>query len=117
MTTGIALTSPRPNCRDGPLTGLGQPEAHVVHLHDEPDGPVDAGGDRDGDRDEDHGAREQRLVGDLVERDHHDLRREDEVRADRLADEGVLVRALLALGRVPPWECPLIVSHSFSAPS
>ena len=86
-TTGMARTSPRPNDAAAPFARLRQPQADVVHLHDQGDDAVDAGGDRERDEHEDQRAREQRLVGDLVERDHHDLRREDEVGADRAADE------------------------------
>ena len=47
------------------------------------DDAVDQDGDREGDDDEDDRPAEERLVGDLVERDHHDLGRQDEVGADR----------------------------------
>ena len=95
----MARTSPRPNDAAGPLARLRQPQADVVHLHDQADDAVDDRGDRERDDDEDQGAREQRLVGDLVERDHHDLRREDEVRADRPADELLLVLGSLRADR------------------
>ena len=75
---------------------LGQVQADVVHLHDHADHAVHGDGDHDRDDDQDHEPAEERLVGDLVERDHHDLGGQDEVGADRAGDHlllGVLARS------------------------
>jgi hypothetical protein len=62
---------------------LGELQADVVHLHDEGDHAVDGHGDQEPDEREDDAPRDDRLVEHLLERDHHDLRRQDEVGSDR----------------------------------
>ena len=61
----------------------GEREADIVHLHDQRDDAIDA----DGDRHRDHRQRDrlidQRLIGKRGERDRHDLRRKDQIGADR----------------------------------
>ena len=47
-TIGMARTNPRPRGGQA-LAGLREPQADVVHLDDQADDPVDAGGDRDRD--------------------------------------------------------------------
>ena len=58
-TIGMARTSPCPNDAAGAVAALRQAQADVVRLHDQGDGPVDAGGDREGDEHEDHRAGER----------------------------------------------------------
>ena len=41
ITIGIARTRPRPNVAAAPSPDLGEPEAGVVHLHDQGDRSVD----------------------------------------------------------------------------
>ena len=110
---------PAPEGRGGALAGLREVQADVVHLHDQRDGAVDARGDGEGDEHEDQRAREQGLVGHLVERDHHDLRGEDEVGPDRPAHELLLVLGPL-LSRDRRRHVRVVRVHqlqSFSAPS
>ena len=118
-TTGIPRTRPRPSDSLLPLSH--ELEADVVHLHDQADDAVDADRDRERDEDEDERAREQRLLGHLVERDDHDLGGQDEVGADRAADQALLLfRAGLGrrrLGFRVGVGAGLTHSHSFSAPS
>ena len=68
------------------LLALGKTQADVVHLHDQGHHAVHDDGDHDGDDDEDDRPLDDALVEHLLERDHHDLCREDEVGADRAAD-------------------------------
>ena len=66
------------------------PQTDVVHLHDESDDPVDRGGDEQRDHHERGGPHDERLVDHLLEGDHHDLRREDEVGPHGTRDDRVL---------------------------
>ena len=96
---------------------LRQVQADVVHLHDERDHAVDQDGDREGDDDEDDGPAEEGLVGDLVERDDHDLGGQDEVGADRAAgDRPSRRRPRPRRAGSPSSWCPSF-SQIFSAPS
>ena len=70
-------------------------EPDVVHLHDDGDHAVHRRGDDQGDDDEDDQPRPERLVGNLIECDHHDLGGQDEVGPDRAGRHlafGVLAR-------------------------
>src|SRR5699024_4238526 len=62
------------------------------HFDDERDHTVDADRDRQSHDDENDGTAEQRLGGDLVEGDDHDLAAEDEVGRDRRPDDLLLRR-------------------------
>ena len=80
---GTDLTRKRP---DRPRRGglpLGHVQADIVKLHDDRDDTVNSGGDRDGDQAERRRLQTDRQFPQLVERDRHDLRRQDEVGPDR----------------------------------
>jgi hypothetical protein len=97
---------------------LREAQPDVVHLHDGADDAVDdAIGDDQRDDDQDDEPRPERLVGHLVEGDHHDLGRQDEVGADRAADGHLLLGVLTARRRRGVVVVAAIASQSFSAPS
>nr|BFE74393.1 hypothetical protein GCM10020092_076940 [Actinoplanes digitatis] len=75
----------------GGAGALCQAQPGVVHLHDEAHHAVDQDGHGDGDERQDRQARPERLVDHLVQRDDHDLGREDQVRAHRTGDQDLLV--------------------------
>ncbi len=82
------------------LRGLRRPLRHgetdVVELHDEANHAVDECRDRHCDDCQHSETRPERLVGNLLEGDHHDFGGEDEVGADRADDHLLLmVRTLL----------------------
>src|SRR5699024_7991845 len=85
-------------------TGSGpvrQMQTDVVHFDDEGDHTVDADRDRQGHDDENEGSAEQRLSGDLVEGDDHDLAAEDEVGRDRRPNDLLLRRGTTGRGIGP----------------
>ena len=75
---------------------LGQVQADVVELHDQADRAIDPDGDDDADGGERDRAHPEAEVGQLRERDGHDLGRQDEVGADGARDLALLE----LLGRV-----------------
>ena len=113
---GIALTSPRPNLATALPGALGQRQPGVVHLHDEPDDAVHQHGDADRDDRQDDRPGHERLVDHLVQRDDHDLGRQDEVGADGPGRRCLLVRQRV-LGRGVVVVVPLTLRQTFSAPS
>ena len=99
-TFGMADTSPRPALAQ-PLhrsAAFHHAQTDVVHLHDQSHHSVRDGGDEQRHNDEDRRPSGQRLVDHLLEGDHHDFGRQDEVGADRprhglllvIGGEGVL---------------------------
>ena len=93
---GISHSSAVPERARARVAALAQVQADVVHLHDHRDRAVDAEGDRHRDQRQHHRLPHQVHLGQLGQRDGHDLGREDEVGADRAADLAVL--ELLGIG-------------------
>jgi len=79
----------------------GEMESDVIHLHDQGDHAVHECCDRQGDDDQDDRPRQEWFVGHLVQRDDHDLGRQDEVGADRVGDHLVLVHGAAGRRRGP----------------
>ena len=76
------------------LAALDEAEADVVHLHDECHEAVDEHRDEDGYHGQNDRARDERLIGDRLQGDDHDLAGEDEVGAHGPAHDLVLVDLL-----------------------
>ena len=91
---------------------LGEVQADVVHLDDGGDHPVHRDGEDQGHDDEDDESRHERLVGHLVEGDHHNLGGEDEIGADRPGLTSASSADRRGLGVMPG-----DAAHIFSAPS
>ena len=77
----MAATIMRPTRCEAWRRPLREHQTDVVHLDDDRNDPVDDRGDQHGDDHQDDRALRQAFVEHLLEGDHHDLRRQDEVRA------------------------------------
>lgn len=86
-------------------------QADVVHLDDDGDDAVHRDGEDQGNDDEDDQARHERLIGHLVEGDHHDLGGQDQVGPDRPGHHLVLA------GRRGMSVMTADAAQTFSAPS
>ncbi len=87
---GAQQQSAKPACRFP--RSLGQVQAHIVHLHDQRHRAIDHHRDRDAHQRQHHPAGHKRFGGDLVQRDGHDLAREDQIGADRAGSALLLER-------------------------